>query len=152
MLCFTWPDGNSMQMWCVTLTIGMSFALSVGVQIPKTFRTRLAPVAIDAAMRANIAGSGSVTAILVGTKLTIGGKFDGLRAPATVAHLHKSIVTGVRGPAILVLTVSKATSGVVSGSFDLSPEQIESLEKGRWYVQIDSQKAPEGNLWGWLLK
>ena len=58
----------------------------------------------------------------------------------------------MRGPAILELTVSKAMSGVVAGSFDLRPEQIENLEKGRWYVQIDSQKAPEGNLWGWLLK
>ena len=139
-------------MWRVTLTIGMSFALAAAAHNPKTFRTRLAPVAIDAAMKTSVAGSGSVTAILVGSKVTIEGKFDGLRAPATVAHIHKSVVTGVRGPAILELTVSKATSGVVAGSFDLRPEQIESLEKGRWYVQIDSQKAPEGNLWGWLLK
>ena len=39
-----------------------------------------------------------------------------------------------------------------AGPFDLTPEQIESLERGRWYVQIHSQKGPDGNLWGWLLK
>jgi len=42
-------------------------------------------------------------------------------------------------------------NGTLSGSFDLTPDQIESLKKGKWYVQIHSEKAPDGNLWGWLL-
>jgi hypothetical protein len=58
---------------------------------------------------------------------------------------------GVRGPAIFDLTVSAATSGTLSGSVDLTAEQIESLKKGRFYVQLSSEKAPDGNLWGWLL-
>ena len=143
---------HGMQERFVLPVIAMVFALCAAAQSPKTFRTRLAPVAIDAAMKANVAGSGSVTAVLAGSKLNIDGKFEGLRGPATVAHIHQGPVTGVRGAAILDLTVSKSTSGAISGAFDLTPEQIESLEKGRWYVQINSQKAPEGNLWGWLLK
>jgi len=141
-----------MQQRYVALAIGISFGLCTIAQASETFRTRLAPVAIDVAMRANVTGSGSLTAILAGSKLTISGKFDGLRGPATVAHIHHGPVTGVRGPAVLELMVTKATSGAVSGSFDLTQEQIENLEKGRWYVQIHSQKAPDGNLWGWLLK
>lgn len=121
-------------------------------QSPKTFKARLAPVAIDAAMKASVTGSGSLTAVLTGSKLMIIGKFDGLRGPATTAHIHQGSATGVRGPAILELNVSKAMSGAVSGSFDLVPDQIESLQKGKWYVQIHSEKAPDGNLWGWLLK
>lgn len=121
-------------------------------QSPKTFRARLAPVAIDAAMKATVTGSGSLTAVLTGSKLTVNGKFDGLRGPATVANIHQGPATGVRGPAILELSVSKAPSGAVSGSFDLTPDQVESLDKGKWYVQIHSEKAPDGNLWGWLLK
>jgi len=152
MLFFIWPDGNSMQQRYVALAIGISFGLCAAAQASETFRTRLAPVAIDVAMRANITGSGTLTAMLAGSKLTIHGEFDGLRGPATVAHIHQGRVTGVRGPAILELIVSKAVSGAVSGSFDLTAEQIENLEKGRWYVQIHSQKAPDGNLWGWLLK
>ncbi len=65
-----------------------------------------------------------------------------------MAHIHQGPATGVRGPAILELSVSKATSGAISGSFDLTPEQIESLDKGKLYVQIHSEKAPDGNLWG----
>jgi hypothetical protein len=133
--------------------VAMTLAgLCVFAQGPETFKGRLSPVAMDATMKANVAGSGSISAVLAGTKLTITGTFDGLRSPATVAQLHQSVATGVRGPAILDLTVGKATSGNVSGSFDLTPEQIESLKKGKLYVQIHSEKAPDGNLWGWLLR
>ena len=58
----------------------------------------------------------------------------------------------MRGPKLLDLTVTKAMSGELSGSFDLTPPQVERLKKGNWYVQIHSEKAPEGNLWGWLIK
>jgi hypothetical protein len=57
----------------------------------------------------------------------------------------------VRGPKVLDLTVTKAMSGSLSGTFDLSPEQVDALKKGKLYVQIHSEKAPDGNLWGWLL-
>jgi hypothetical protein len=132
-------------------TVVLAVAIAAA-QSPKTFRARLAPVAIDAAMKATVTGSGSLTAVLTGSRLAVNGKFDGLRGPATVASIHQGPATGVRGPAILDLSVSKATSGAVSGSFDLTPEQVESLLKGRLYVQIHSEKAPDGNLWGWLLK
>jgi hypothetical protein len=135
------------------LGLGILFVLCATVaESAKIFRARLTPVAIDATMRANVTGSGSLTAALLGSKLTVDGRFAGLRGPATVAHIHQGPVTGVRGPAILDLSVSKAASGAISGSFSLTPEQIESLDKGRWYVQIHSEKAPDGNLWGWLLK
>jgi hypothetical protein len=142
-----------MQQGRLALAIGVALAFGAAVaQSSETFRARLAPVPIDAAMKANVAGFGSLTALLVGSKLTVKGKFDGLRGPATVSHIHQGPVTGVRGAAIFELTVSKAAGGDISGIFDLTPEQVESLRKGRWYVQIHSEKAPDGNLWGWLLK
>ena len=54
---------------------------------------------------------------------------------------------------MLDLTVTKtdAASGTISGSFDLTAIQVADLEKGRLYVQLHSEKAPDGNLWGWLL-
>jgi len=103
-------------------------------------------------MKANVAGSGSVTASLVHSKLAVSGTFEGLRGPATVAQIREGVATGVRGAPVLDLSVARATSGAISGSFDLNPAQVENLQKGRWYVQINSEKAPEGNLWGWLLK
>jgi hypothetical protein len=120
-------------------------------QAPATFKVRLSPVPMDAAMRTTVAGLGNATATLQGTKLTVTGSFDGLKSPATIAQIHTSVAAGVRGPAILDLTVSKATSGMVTGSVDLTPEQVASLRKGQLYIQIHSQKAPDGNLWGWLV-
>jgi CHRD domain len=115
------------------------------------FHTRLAPVPISIAMRATIAGTGTATAELAGSKVSINGTFEGLKSPATAAQLHLSRVAGIRGPAVFDLTVSRATSGTVTGSFDLNADQVEEFRKGRFYIQIDSEKAPDGNLWGWLM-
>jgi hypothetical protein len=119
----------------------------------ETFKARLSPVPIDATMMSTIAGSGSLTATLSGKQLTITGTFEGLRSPATTAQLHRGI-KGVRGPAILDLdlTISKAVKGTLSGSVELTPDQIADLRNGRLYVQIQSERAPDGNLWGWLLR
>ncbi len=133
------------------LALVLSLAIAALGQSPETFKTRLAPVALDAAMKSTIAGTGAATATLSGTKFTVNGTFEGLKSNATMAHIHQGTAPGVRGPKILDLTVTKSMNGTLSGSFDLTPDQIESLKKGKWYVQIHSEKAPDGNLWGWLL-
>jgi len=118
----------------------------------KTFKARLSPVPVDLAMMANIAGSGSATAVVAGTALTIAGTFDGLKSPATIAQVHKSPVTGVRGPVVFDLAVTGTTSGTIKGTITVTPAQIADLEKRRLYIQIHSEKAPDGNLWGWLME
>ena len=133
------------------IVVGLGLALSLLADNSAVFKARLSPVPADARTRRVITGIGSVTGTLSGAKLTITGSFEGLHSPATVAEVRQSSVTGVRGAAIFDLMVTKATSGSLSGSFDLTPEQMESFRKGRLYVRIDSEKAQEGNLWGWLL-
>ena len=139
--------------WLVFAFLPLFGAATLTAQPPKTFKARLSPVPIDVAMQATVAGSGSVTAVLTGAKLSVTGNFDGLKTAATIAGIHKSPTRGVRGPNVLDLVVAKtdAGSGTISGSFDLSAIQIADLEKGRLYVQLHSEKAPDGNLWGWLL-
>ena len=125
--------------------------LSISAQSARTYKARLAPVPIDLTMAPTVAGTGAATAQLSGTKLTINGTFEGLRSPATIAQLHKSPVAGVRGPVVADLVVSPGTSGTISGTIDLTTIQIGDLDKRRLYVQLHSEKAPEGNLWGWLM-
>jgi hypothetical protein len=115
-----------------------------------TFKARLSPVPIDISMQSTVAGVGSLTAKLSGTQLTITGTFEGLRSPATTAQIHRG-PKGIPGPAILDITVTKSMKGTVSGSLELTPDQITDLRNARWYVQIQSESAPKGNLWGWLL-
>jgi hypothetical protein len=92
------------------------------------------------------------SATLAGTKLSITGTFDGLKSPATSAQLHSGIAKGVRGNPLADLTVSKATKGSIIGAVDLTPDQVKGLREGRLYIEVASEKAPEGNLWGWILK
>ena len=134
---------------CVALAC---VAAAASAQSAKAFRARLAPVPIDLSMQATVAGKGTVTATLTGArKLSLTGTFEGLRSPATIAQVHKSPVPGVRGPVVFDLSASKDTSGTISGSVDLTEAQVTDLEKGRLYVQLHSEKAPDGNLWGWLM-
>jgi hypothetical protein len=128
------------------------FPLLAPAQNQETFKIRMAPVARDVAMQKTVAGSGSATATLSGNKLTINGTFDGMPSAATAAKIHRGLTTGVRGSPFLDLTVTKADKGTISGSFDLTPEQVQYLKQGKLYIQINSEKAPDGTLWGWLLK
>ncbi len=132
--------------------IALLSLLSLGAQSNESYKARLSPMPADARTRPDLSGIGNVTATLSGSKLAINGSFDGLKSAATTAQLHSAVAAGVRGPTIADLTVSKATSGSVTGTVDLTPPQLEALKKGGVYVQIQSEKAPDGVIWGWLLR
>lgn len=130
-------------------------SVPLGAQTGETFTARLGWVPTTPADRPNVTGKGSATATLAGRRLTIAGSFEGLAAPATVARLHRGIAKGARGASIAELTVTQAASGKLSGSADLTAEQLEDLRQGKLYIQVHSAKgvAPDGStLWGWLLK
>jgi hypothetical protein len=134
----------------------MAAAIAAGsvclVLAQETYKARLSPLPADAKTRPDLAGSGTVTAVLTGAKLTINGSFEGLKTPAVVARLHNGVAAGVRGPAIQDLTITKAVSGAIAGSAELSAEQVANFKKGGLYVQLASEKTPDGTLWGWFLK
>ena len=115
------------------------------------YATRLTAVAYDGAMRANVQGDGHVRASLDGKTLTVTGDFTDLPSAATSVKLYSGPGIGVPGPEILDLQLNGQTSGTVSGTVSLSSAQLTALKRGHVYIQIDSQKAPDGNLWGWLL-
>ena len=117
---------------------------------PTGFRARLSPVPVESSTASQITGSGTVTATLDGSKLTIGGTFQGMKSAATIAQIHMGM-RGVRGPVEFDLTVDKTPSGTVSGTITLTKVQIDTLRRGWYYIQIHAEQAPEGNLWGWLL-
>ena len=131
--------------------VGLWYA-QPAAQNQERYKVRLSTIPMDGGMRETVAGMGSASAVLTGTKLTISGTFQGLRTPATAARLHNGMARGVRGASLVDLTVSKAVSGTLAGSVDLTPEQLQNLRKGQLYIQISSEKAPDGNLWGWLLR
>ena len=134
--------------WVIVAAV---LAVDVGAVQSSQYRARLSVMPLDIAMQATMAGSGSVTATVKGSTLVINGTFTGLKTAATAVRVHRGPRMAMRGPAIGDLTASAATSGTISGSVELTKTQLDDLAAGRLYVQLHSEKAPEGNLWGWLL-
>jgi hypothetical protein len=131
---------------CGLMLIGGGSALA-----QERFETRLAPVAMDILTRDSVAGVGRVTAVLDGSTLAINGSFQGLPSPAVGGELRQGIAIGARGPVVAAVTAARAQAGSASASIKLNKVQLAALRAGRMYVQLNSEKAPDGNLWGWLL-
>jgi CHRD domain len=126
--------------------------LSVAAAASSTFHVRLSPGPRLVGTRADRSGGGSVTATLEDNMLKLQGSFSGLLAVPTGAHLHMGSLPGVRGPVIADLTVSPDTTGTLTGMVQLNSQQLAALRKGGLYIEIDSDKAPEGDLWGWIMR
>jgi hypothetical protein len=120
-------------------------------QSPATLRARLSTVPIDVAMQATIAGQGSATATLAGTTLAVEGDYQGLVTPATTVRVYESARRGVRGTLVGEFPSGGGTRGTFKGTVTLTRAQAEAFAKGLLYVQLQSEKAPDGNLWGWLI-
>jgi hypothetical protein len=129
----------------------MAASLLYGGAAAQTYQANLGPMPLDAAINKNMLGRGEATASWDGKMLTVNGRFAGLPSSATKAHLFVSPAIGVPGGESFDLTVSAADNGTLSGQLALNAKQAAAFRTGRLYVQIDSQKAPAGNLWGWLL-
>ena len=147
-------------LFCVLLA-----APGTNAQTGDKYTARLGMVpAANAAQQVNVIGKGAATATLAGTRLTVSGSFEGLPAPAPAARLHQGIAKGARGKAIADLTITKAATGTISGTVNLTPEQVEALKVGKIYLQVHSERGipieqgkvqPEvdnSTLWGWFLR
>lgn len=115
------------------------------------YRADLGPVAHTMATRATVLGKGVVDATLVGKALTLSGRYVGLPSDATRAHLKMGLAAGVPGEPFADLAVTGGTSGQISGKVTLTAAQLASLKAGGLSVVVDSVKAPDGNIWGWLM-
>ncbi|HUF72330.1 MAG TPA: CHRD domain-containing protein [Gammaproteobacteria bacterium] len=130
---------------------GIVAVLLGSTAVAEEFSARLGRVPVDTRTQSSVQGLGQATAELDGDRLTIEGDFGGLLGPATEANLHMGVALGARGPVIHPLRVESQREGELGASVRLSPEQIQALHTGRLYIQIASEAAPDGNLWGWLL-
>jgi hypothetical protein len=122
-----------------------------GPALAQDYSANLGPMPLDAANKPNLLGRGEATATWDGKTLSVTGSFAGLPSQATQAHLYVGLYIGVPGTEGFDLTVTPGAAGTVSGQIALNSKEAAAFRTGKLYVQIDSQKAPTGNLWGWLL-
>jgi hypothetical protein len=132
-------------------TAGATVAQGPTRPMGKPFSGRLTTAAARDTAPASGAQFGMLYAVLDGKgKLAINGTFERLPSAATVAHVHRG-VDGQRGPSVGSLMVTKGTSGVIKGDIMLTDADIAELQKGAYYVQIETEAATEGEVRGWLL-
>lgn len=139
----------------MTALAALLVALAVGAGQPATpplgaMRARLAPVPLDVAMQETIAGLGTATATLSGSTLTVEGTYRGLVSPATAVKVFDSPRPGMRGRLVGEFASGGGTTGTFKGTVTLTREQAAAYAAGLLYVQLHSEKAADGNLWGWL--
>ena len=115
------------------------------------YEAQLDPAPFDATTRADVLESiGTVTGTLEGNTLTVRGTFSNFTSPATGGSFRIGLAKGVLGDAIGSLTVEHARQGSFSGTIRLTSAQLAALKREALYIRIDSEKAPEGNVQGWL--
>ena len=133
------------------LLCALALAVSATPALAAGYDAELDPVPFDASNRAIVINSiGNARATLDGGTLTVQGNFSNFTSPATGGSVRIGLAKGVPGDAVGSLTADHATSGHFSGSVKLSSAQIAALKKEAVYVRIDSEKAPDGNVQGWL--
>jgi hypothetical protein len=126
-------------------------APAIGQSRPDVYKARLSPLGVTNATVATTTGVGSVAATLTGNTLAIDATFEGLTGNATSANLRRG-AKGIPGPVIAELEFPKASSGRITATVQLTPEQVADLKGERLYLQIHSERAPDGSIRGWLLK
>lgn len=136
---------------CIAATFLLVGSAAFADARSEIFRARLSPLGVTAATVNIITGAGSVIATLEGTRLKIDASFEGLTGMATTANIRRG-PKGIPGPVLFELQPPKASSGKMAATLDLNAEQIADLRAGRLYLQIHSERAPEGSVRGWLLK
>lgn len=120
---------------------------------PESYETHLGHTGIADASMPTIMGTGGVLATLDGRTLKVEGQVSGMNAPATDVHLMRGGGIGIPGPVMADANLALDQAGKISGSVQLSADQVAALRAGQIYVQVNSAKspAPAGHLWGWLL-
>ena len=106
------------------------------------FRARLSEVPVTPQTYQTITGVGEVFASLNGT-------YEGMSSAATAAHIHNA-PKAMNGPPIGAIEVTSAPSGEVSGSLELTAEQVQALQNEELYIVIHSENNPGGEIRGWL--
>ena len=143
---------------CTQLCVFVVLVIAVLAPMPVAFAdakaevysARLSPLGVTNATVETTTGIGKASATLAGNRLTIEGIFEGLTGVATAANVRRGPM-GIPGPVVFDINVPKSSSGTINAVFELTADQLKDLREARMYLQIHSERAPDGSIRGWLL-
>ena len=74
--------------------------------------------------------------------------YKGLTGPATMAHFHGPAAPGTNAGVAVPIQVQP---NVMEGQATLTPQQMEDLQAGRYYINIHTQQFPGGEIRGQVM-
>lgn len=92
-------------------------------------------------------GTGQIRYDSATRTLTWDISYKGLSSRATAAHFHGPARPGEKAGVQVPLDPSPDT-GRIKGQAQLTPEQAEQLRAGQWYVNVHSERYPDGEIRG----
>ncbi len=94
-------------------------------------------------------GSADVSYDRDAKKLTYTVTYSGLTGNPTMGHIHGSSPRGVNSGVIHhFMGIPQATSGTITGSYDVAPDKEEDLLNGLFYFNIHTAAYPGGEIRG----
>lgn len=79
-------------------------------------------------------------------------QYDSLSGPVTGAHFHQA-APGLNGPVVIDLTDDISTEGnFISGTGSLTPEILNALLSGGYYINLHTDENPSGEIRGQVYK
>lgn len=140
---------TGLQRFALSITT-LVLLLSAGSALAQeVYRARLSPMPTTPQTVNDITGEGEVILTLNGNTLTVDGNFRGMSSAATAVHLHNG-PPAQPGPVVHTLTVDQASAGTISGTLELTDEQLTALANNALYLQVHSENNPGGELRGWI--
>jgi len=133
------------------LILGLISLASFNSLAQQAYRARMSPMPVNPQTVDSITGSGQIMLTLSGNQLTATGEFAGMSTVATMVHIHNGPMAQP-GPVVHALEISAATSGQITGTVELTDEQVSALQENELYIQIHSEGNPAGELRGWIFE
>ena len=93
-------------------------------------------------------GSGMVYLDRAAKKLFWEISYNDLSSPVTAAHFHGPVGPGVAAGVQLKMAPTNATTNRIAGEATLTDEQMRQVLGGLWYVNIHTEKFPDGEIRG----
>ncbi|MDB5539821.1 MAG: hypothetical protein JWQ89_1548 [Devosia sp.] len=91
-------------------------------------------------------GKAQVTLDTVSKELTWNVTYEGLSGAVTAAHFHGPAAVGANAP--VVVPFADPLTSPIKGSTTLTDEQITQLQGGMWYINLHTEKFPDGEIRG----
>jgi len=88
-------------------------------------------------------GSADVAVDTTTKKLSWTVTSSGLSGEATAAHFHGPAAVGEKADPVVDIS-----SSLANGSADITDQQLADLQAGKWYLNIHTQKFPDGEIRG----